>query len=265
MSPPNRGRDTTTEQGNARQHGKRLPIETEARYTLMPVRDHQEPSRQTRHAPKTVQLRGLTTDARKQKEPVQIGRKAEATKAKGPNTATPKARTRADTVTHGHGKPSRHDVPRTEAIYTMMPVRDHKEPGQVAVRKAKVDPKPKEIPKKSEVTHRPLIRKESKKTGFWKALFGPQPVSPATLRRAETIGKDSRVKHEKSKRRQSLDASAIGDSSYMQDPSMLRRVYEHYRQGDSIDSSDGESLSTCRCYETSNNNGYSNPMYYTRR
>lgn len=217
MSPPNRGRAHTTEDGNAR---KRLPIESEAHYTLMPVRDHKEPGHPICRVSKPSQARDLTTDASKNKVPGQIAGKAEAAKPREPGISNLKARGRANTVANTPttpGKPARHPVPLTEAIFTLMPVRDHKEPGQAAHRKAEVVLKPKGRPEKHAASHRPLIEKAPKKPGFWKSLFGhnpspPAPNPPPKLGRASTVSKAPRARHEKSKHRRSLDCG-IWDTS----------------------------------------------------
>lgn len=158
MCPPNRGRaNAKIRQGITEQAGKYSPIQTQARMTMMPVRDHKEPGKNAH-------------------------RKAEVARA------TPKGRGRSNSDPHAratHRKPLRPAAARTEAHLTMMPVRDHKESGRPVHAKAK--------PK----ARRPLNRKENKKPGFWRSVFGLAPKSPdraTRLDRAATVGKDSRVK-----------------------------------------------------------------------
>lgn len=131
-----------------------------------------------KYTPIQTQARMTMMPVRGHKEPGKTAhRKAEVARA------TPKRRARSNSDPH---------APATEAHLTMMPVRDHQEPGQAVHAKAKAKPK----------ARQPLNRKENKKPGFWRSVFGLAPKHPARdtgLNRAATVGRDARVKFDNRK------------------------------------------------------------------
>ena len=166
MAPSKRGRSKTLGAGDSRQGGKYLQNGTEARMTLLPVRDHKEPGKSTTHrAPDSSRRQGFNTDqnktknhhqadsralalrpvapqpqtearvtmlpVRSHKEPGQTThRTGESEQARRPSTHTKKTRARSNSDSRAlatHGKPSKPAVAQTEARMTMMPVRPHKD------------------------------------------------------------------------------------------------------------------------------------------
>lgn len=198
MGPSKRGRSRTVGAGD----GRKDPA-TEARMTMMPVRNHTEPRQANHRGPKSSRPRGMSidqakggnhTEARMTMMPVRGHQEAERTR--GRSTVTPKTRERSRSESHAltaHGKPSTAAVPQTEARMTMMPVRSHRE----------TDMKP------SKPQEPPLRRRgirttnkteekgkfEAKKPSFWRRFLGlsePQSAAlKAGLSRSATVGRGS--------------------------------------------------------------------------